>query len=537
MLDALFVILLLGRPAAAAEAADAGASLRGRERALHALDRLGYGPRPGDVEKVEALGVDAWIDRQLQPERIADAALEAKLKDFPVLTMSGSQLMDAYPLPKKADPAMAMGKPGEVDRELAAARLLRAVDSERQLDAVLTDFWFNHFNVSSAKGPVKWLVVPYERDVIRPHMYGKFRDLLGAVAKSPAMLIYLDNAQSSIDARYAPLSSRPAIDEMESRMAARANGKGRTKLGLNENYARELLELHTLGVDGGYKQKDVTELARILTGWTVARPNARNGLEDLAFRFDARRHDPGSKVFLGTPYFGGGQDEGERALDRLARHPSTARFIATKLCRRFVADDPPPELVARVAKRFRETDGDLRQTYRALFTDPIFWQKRWFRAKVRTPLEFVAAAARATGADVRDPARAAGLLNALGMPLYRCEPPTGWPDRAEPWVNMGALLTRLRIAQDLFSMRPNAPLSADPEAALGSAPRGDGKALLGRLEGAYLGGVVSSRTQASLERRLDDPEISRARLDDRARDYRVDRLAALVLGAPDFERR
>jgi uncharacterized protein (DUF1800 family) len=519
-------------------------SLSGRERVLHALNRLGYGPRPGEVEKIEALGVDAWVERQLNPERIPDADVEARLRAAPLLQMSGAELMTAYPQAKKNVDGMGLGKPGEVARELAAARILRGVYSERQFDAVLTDFWFNHFNISAEKAADRWLVVPYERDVIRPHMYGKFRDLLGAVAHSPAMLVYLDNAQSSIDARYAPLSERPRIDAMEEKMAAR--GKGPRRLGLNENYAREMLELHTLGVDGGYTQKDVTELARILTGWTIARPNPRNGLTDVAFHFDARRHDPGVKVFLGQTYVGAGQTEGERALDRLSRNPSTARFIATKLCRRFVADDPPPALVARVARRFRETDGDLRETYRALFTDAEFWNKSHFRAKVRTPLEFVLASLRATGAEIRDPSGAPeprapppapGILNQLGMPLYRCEPPTGWPDRAEPWVNAGALLARLRYAQGLFADRANSPAVADPAAPLGNTPREDGRALLAAYEKAYLGGVVSDRTREALERRLDDPEISRARLDDRARDYRVERLAALVLGAPDFERR
>jgi uncharacterized protein (DUF1800 family) len=534
MLGTLALSLLLVRPAAA-DAPPSDPPLSGRERALHALDRLGYGPRPGEADKVAAQGVDAWVERQLRPESIPDADLETRLKAFPVLTMTGAQLLDAYPLPKKDVAGMAAGKPREVSRELVAARVLRGVYSERQLDAVLTDFWFNHFNVSAEKGQVRWLVVPYERDVIRPHMYGKFRDLLGAVAHSPAMMVYLDNAQSSIDARYAPLSAQARIGRMEARMSAA--GKGPKRLGLNENYARELLELHTLGVDGGYTQKDVTELARILTGWGVARPNRHNGLTDVEFRFDARRHDPGGKVFLGEPYTGAGEAEGERALDRLARHPSTAHFIALKLCRRFVADDPPPELVARVAARFRATDGDLRETYRALFTDPAFWSRSRFRSKVRTPLEFVIASLRATGADVRDPEKAVGVLNQLGMPLYRCEPPTGWPDRAEPWVNAGALLARLRYAQALFVDRPKSPAVADATAPLAGVARGDGRALLAAYEAAYLGGVVSSRTSGALERRLDDPEISRARLDDDARNYRLDRLAALVLGAPDFERR
>jgi uncharacterized protein (DUF1800 family) len=508
-----------------------------RERALQALNRLGYGPRPGDLEKVQAMGVDAWIEAQLQPDRIPDAAVESRLKTYPSLLMTGSQLMDAYPNPKRRLLLGFMGdaKPKDVAVQMAAAKILRADLSERQLQEVLTDFWFNHFNVSAAKDQDKWLFIPYERDVIRPRLFGKFRDLLGAVAHSPAMLVYLDNFQSTIDARYAPVGAREDIAEMEGAMSK--NPKGRKKLGLNENYARELLELHTLGVDGGYSQKDVTELARILTGWTIERPNKKNGVADVQFRFNRRMHDPGGKVLLGQPYVWAGEDEGEKALDRLARDPHTAHFIALKLCRRFLADDPPANVVDRVAERFRATDGDLRETYRALFTSPEFWQKRFFRSKVKTPLEFVASALRATGAEIRDPEKVAQGVSGLGMPLYRCEPPTGWPDRAEPWVNAGALIARLKAAQGLFNHGPNAPASASADSALGDADRGDGRALLRRLSAAYLGGVAADRTMELLEKRLDDPEISNARLDDSGRRYRVDRLAALVLGAPDFERR
>jgi len=369
-------------------------------------------------------------------------------------------------------------------------------------------------------------------------VFGKFRDLLGAVAHSPAMLVYLDNFQSTIDARYAPVGAREDIAEMEGAMSK--NAKGRRKLGLNENYARELLELHTLGVDGGYTQKDVTELARILTGWTIDRPNKKNRetVTDVQFRFNRRMHDPGGKVLLGEPYAWKGEAEGEQALDRLARDPHTAHFLALKLCRRFVADAPPAELVDRVAKRFHDTDGDLRETYRAIFSSPEFREKRFFRAKVKTPLEFVASSLRATGAEIRDPEKVARSVDGLGMPLYRCEPPTGWPDRAEPWVNAGALIARLKAAQNLFNnKRPDAPVSATPDAAIGDADRGDGRALTLRLTDAYLGGVVAPRTWEALLKRLDDPEISGARLDDQNKKYRVDRLAALVLGAPDFERR
>ena len=537
----LAAVLLCASLASAADAPPAPQPLMtDRERALQALNRLGYGPRPGDLEKVEAMGVGAWIELQLRPDRIPDAAVDERLKAYPSLTMSGAQLMDAYPNMRRKrllgifDDAK---PPKDVVREMSAAKLLRADLSERQLQEVLTDFWYNHFNVSAAKNQDRWLFIPYERDVIRPRVFGKFRDLLGAVAHSPAMLIYLDNDQSTIDARYAPVGAQEDIAEMEGAMSK--GGKGRRKLGLNENYARELLELHTLGVDGGYTQKDVTELARILTGWTIERPNKKNArtVADVQFRFNRRMHDPGGKVLLGEPYVWSGEAEGEKALDRLARDPHTAHFIALKLCRRFLSDAPPAELVARVARRFHDTDGDLRETYRALFAAPEFWQKRFFRAKIKTPLEFVASALRATGAEVRDPEKVARSLDGLGMPLYRCEPPTGWPDRAEPWVNAGALVARLKAAQSLFNLRPDAPVSASPDAAVGDADRGDGRALVLRLTDAYLGGVVVERTLDALFRRLDDPEISGSRLDDERRTYRLDRLGALVLGAPDFERR
>jgi uncharacterized protein (DUF1800 family) len=542
MIGMLFAAVVLGASLAAAAAPPAPQPLMtGRERALQVLNRLAYGPRPGDLEKVEAEGVDAWTERQLHPESIPDAAVEERLKAFPSLAMTGAQLMNAYPNMRRRRMLglLAAPKPKDMVAEAAAAKLLRAVESERQLQEVLTDFWFNHFNVSAAKNEDRWLFIPYERDVIRPRVLGKFRDLLGAVAHSPAMLVYLDNFQSTIDARYAPAGAQEEIAEMEGAMTKGANGKGRRKLGLNENYARELLELHTLGVDGGYTQKDVTELARILTGWTIERPNKKNpaAVRDVGFRFNRRMHDPGTKVFLGETYAWSGEAEGEKALDRLAADPHTAHFLALKLCRRFLSDVPPEDVVDRVAQRFTETGGDLRETYRAIFSSPEFRQKRFFRAKVKTPFEFVASALRVTGAEIRDPEKAARWLDGQGMPPYRCEPPTGWPDRAEPWVNAGALVARLKAAQNLFNRRPDAPASASPDAALAGADRKDGRALVLRLTKAYLGGEVGERTLAALDKRVDDPEISGARLDDKHRSYRLDRLGALVLGAPDFERR
>ncbi|MDE2491391.1 MAG: DUF1800 domain-containing protein, partial [Elusimicrobia bacterium] len=460
--------LLLGASLSAAAAPRAAAPLDRRERALQVLDRLAYGPRPGDVARVEKIGARAWIARQLRPASIPeDPSLEARLRAYPELRMTAEQLIEAYPPPKRAAAmtdaagrAAPLGRPGDVGRDLAAAKILRAVYSRRQLQEVLTDFWFNHFNVSAGKDADQWLVLPYERDVIRPRVFGKFRDLLGAVAHSPAMLVYLDNASSTIDPRYAPEGAQQDLADMEKAMER--NSRGRRRLGLNENYARELMELHTLGVDGGYTQKDVIALARILTGWTVRRPNPKNKdkVKEVEFFFARRLHDPGDKVFLGRTYTWQGEAEGEKALDVLASSPQTAHHLALELCRRFVADDPPPALVDRVARTFLRTGGDLTATYRAIFDSPEFWSRRDFRAKVKTPLEYVVSALRASGADVRDPARVAGWVAQLGMPLYRCEPPTGWPDVAAPWVSSGALLDRLRLALALFGRNPRAPASA-----------------------------------------------------------------------------
>jgi uncharacterized protein (DUF1800 family) len=521
----LATALLLVLPLSAADLPPA--RMTERERAIHALDRLAYGPRPGEVDKVLAEGVDAWIARQLRPETIDDSALDAKLRGFRSLTMSAAGLYNDYP-DKKARLMGLFGsgrKPQEVAQELAAAKVLRAVESERQLQEVMTDFWFNHFNVSAQKNQLRWLVSPYERETIRPRVLGKFRDLLGAVARSPGMLVYLDNFQSTIDARYAPAGAQEDISEMEEKMSGNGKNKGRAKLGLNENYARELMELHTLGVDGGYTQKDVTELARILTGWSLDRPNKNNRLKDFEFKFKRRMHDPGAKVLLGVPFPWSGESEGDKALDLLANHPATARFIALKLCRRFVADEPPSDLVDRVAARFRESDGDIRETLKTLFADPAFSERRFFRSKVKTPLEFTASALRATRAEVRVPLKVAQAIGNMGEPLYQCEPPTGWPDRAAPWVNAGALLARMRAAAALFNGNQDAAASADAGALLGGAdPRSKGKVVSAFVD-AFLGGEVSDRTRAAILARLDHPGMS------------VDKIAALVIGSPEFQRR
>ena len=422
---------------------------------LHVLNRLGFGPRPGEVERVRQIGLQQYIDQQLHPERIPDSGMSARLERLPTVRMSSREIAVEYALPAMAakrerkqaakgataprdagDPPMpspAQQRANRVVLDLAEQKVLRAVYSERQLEEVLADFWFNHFNVDARKGPDRFLLTEYEREAIRPRVLGTFRDLLVATAKSPAMLFYLDNWESA----------DPAGPHAGRRETGRAGGP-RTR-GLNENYGRELMELHTLGVDGGFTQKDVTEVARSLTGWTIQRPRLGGG-----FRFDPRRHDAGRKVVLGHVIeAGGGIEDGERVLDILASHPSTARFIATKLARRFVSDSPPPALVDRAAARFRDTGGDLREVLRTILTSPEFLAPDAIGAKAKTPFEFVVSALRATGADVQDARPLVRAVRELGMPLYQCQPPTGYTDTADAWINAGALVGRINFSVEL----------------------------------------------------------------------------------------
>jgi uncharacterized protein (DUF1800 family) len=410
---------------------------------VHTLNRMTFGATDRDVERVRAIGLDRYIDQQLHPERLNDAAMRERLQPLTTLTMSSRQLAEKYEQPlletrrqrkesgdNEPAPAqrMAQRAANGVLVELSQQKILRAVYSERQLEEVLTDFWFNHFNIDARKGPERFLLTEYERDVIRPHVFGKFRDLLGATAKSPAMLFYLDNWIS--------------VDPNAPALANRAQSQQSQRRGLNENYARELMELHTLGVDGGYTQKDVTEVARAFTGWSIDRPREGGG-----FRFQPRLHDPGKKVVLGdTIGAGGGESDGERVLDLLAKHPSTATFIATKLARRFVSDVPPTGLVERAAARFRETDGDLREVVRTILVSKEFRSAEAVNAKAKTPFEFMVSALRTAGTDVRDARPYVRTMQELGMPLYLCQPPTGYADLADAWINAGALVARMNVA-------------------------------------------------------------------------------------------
>ena len=499
---------------------------------VHALSRLGFGPRPGDLARVRALGLERWIDSQLTPARLDDSECVDRLRGLPTLTLSTGALQRAYPrLDKDTREMLKTGamsrrealerfpadkRPARITAELAAARLVRAVESEQQLQEVMVDFWFNHFNVHAGKGEVRWYVTSYERDVIRPHALGRFPELLRATARHPAMLFYLDNW----------LSTRPDF------VVGAGPNRGR-RAGLNENYARELMELHTLGVDGGYTQRDVTEVARAFTGWTIDRPR-----EDARFVFRPRMHDSGPKVVLGSRVAGGGQGDGEQVLDLLARHPATARFIAGKLVRRFVADEPPPALVERVAATFRATDGDIRQMLRTIVAAPEFWSPDARRAKIKKPVEYVASAARAVGAhvDVRGGEALARAAAEIGEPLYDAQPPTGYPDRAEAWVNAGALLARMNFALALTQGR--LPGVSVVVSGLVADSRSSPDAALERLLEVVLHGQATAETHTVLAAQLGDPQIRRQTADDRgpaAPD--IEKLAALVIGSPEFQRR
>ena len=481
------------------------AGLTQREAAVHLLSRLTHGPRPGDVEALLAMGMEAWLEAQLAGN-LADEELERELQVFPALTMDNRSLFNTYPPPgavlMKAVKEEAISKQaaedpkahraeirafarengiksqGELDRQLIGQKILRAAIAENQLREVLTGFWFNHFTVSIRKNQVRPFALAYERDAIRPHALGNFRELLGATAKHPAMLLYLDNAASvanpgSTTAMEANLRNMAGEGGFRGRMAqrqlkkqAKRNQKRDARnrpSGLNENYARELLELHTLGVDGGYSQTDVTEAARVLTGWTVypadpaRRAKVRQRLErakavgfvrqeDFLFRADA--HDAGSKRILGNHFPPGqGLEEGERLLDLLANHPATARFIATKLARHFVMDQPPASLVDRMAKAFTTSGGEIPAVIRAMVQAPEFWSPEARANKVKTPFEYAVSTVRAVDGELIAYRGLTGWIKKMGQPLYRAPAPNGFSDQGAHWITSGTLVYRLRFAE------------------------------------------------------------------------------------------
>ena len=592
------VIALAILPAAAKKVTDPFRTpLSKDQRLTHATERLGFGTRPGDLDRIRQLGLDRWIDDQLNPERIAEnPILEEKLRPLTSLQMDNAALVKNYPPPpvvkamydggaplptdpltraavelqlerykvkksedgkqdkleSKPDPAVVReallqvlapeqvatlrnGKPDEkrallasldenttnqlllampinmrrglipiaspetrrkimllttpqqiIPYDLNEAKLMRAIYSNRQLAELMDDFWYNHFNVYIDKGADKTLVTAYERDAIRPNIFGTFRQLLQATAQSPAMLFYLDNWES-----VAPDTSvRPGA---------------KRKRGLNENYARELLELHTLGVDGGYTQQDIIEVARCFTGWTIRAP--RQGGD---FFYNDRVHDKGSKTVLGvTIAAGGGKDDAEKVLDILAKHPSTARFISRKLAMRFVADDPPQSLIDRMSTKFLATSGDIREVMKAMITSPEFNSQGAFRSKIKTPFEMTVSAIRALDANVETATAVAQRLNELGEPLYKKVEPTGYPSKNSEWMNSSALLGRMNFALALTQGKLN------------------GIAVPANRLNLTLSTPLSVATKDTLAKAIEgQPEAQQPAL-----------TAGLLLGSPEFQRR
>jgi uncharacterized protein (DUF1800 family) len=474
------------------------------QQIIHALNRLTFGPRPGDAQKVRAMGLDKWVDLQLHPERIDDRSLEKFVQRYNILNQDQNDLLrefniaqrerrqarreagDSAMRPDRSDPALqqiAVNR-RRVMGELQSSRVARAVAGNRQLEEVMTDFWLNHFNIYAQKGPPEaYYLAEYEQDVVRPRALGKFRDLLEAVAKSPAMLFYLDNARSMAD------SSRPRLSRMR-RDAARPAALGR---GLNENYGRELLELHTLGVDGGYTQQDVINVARALTGWTI-RPPATGG----GFIFRPEMHDAGEKIVLGHKLKAGrGIEDGEDVLDIVARHPSTAKYVATKLARRFISDNPPQGVIDRAAQVFLKTDGDIRETLRTIITSNEFYSQQAFRAKVKSPFEVVVSAMRAMNAEPDSTPRTALMIAYLGQPIYGHQAPNGYPETGDAWMNTGAILNRINFGIAAAANRiPGARVNAIPGLdTLGNAPRAK---QVDAVVSVLLGGSASPDTRAVL---------------------------------------
>ena len=558
---------------------------------LHALNRLAYGPRPGDVERIRQMGLERWINQQLDPQTLDDSELDSRLDNkYATLRMSPRELAENFPTaaeiakregeskqeaieqleqkrraasaqmaqaidagdPSSDNAQMALARiqgPGRIVADLSMAKLDRAIYSQRQLEAVMEDFWFNHFNVFAGKGADRWLLTSYVRDTIRPHTMGKFQDLLIATAKSPAMLFFLDNW----------LSVDPIAFQQSRRQAALGRGRfqgifagglapdprtfpapdGRIpnqrpkqqERGINENYGREVMELHTVGVDAGYTQQDVIEMAKCLTGWTVREPR-----RDPAYVFKPEFHSAGKKVVMGHTFDYGDERDGVEALKMLANDPHTAKFISTELARHFVSDNPPALLVNRMAANYQETGGDIRSLLHTMIYSPEFWSKQAYRAKVKTPFELVASTARALQADVGVSLPLELWVTRIGEPLFLCQPPTGYSDKAATWVNTGALLNRLNFALALATGKvPGTTVSLQPM--FGDGAGTDPELALERSVELFLDGQVDASTRGTLEARLGDPQVVEATLDDPVKQVNEGLLAGLVLGTPEFQRR
>jgi uncharacterized protein (DUF1800 family) len=502
------------------------------QQIIQALARLTFGPRPGDVLKVRAMGLDKWIDQQLHPEKIDDRANEQFVASYGILHQDQNDLLKQYAEEQRAKREVKRDKTAAMDAgdsmavrkeqqqrlngrrqvvgQLQSSRVARAVGSERQLQEVMTDFWENHFNIYAQKGaPEPYYLADFDENVIRPNALGKFRDLLEAVAKSPAMLFYLDNARSMADStrptlagrnaggvralpmRRRPLAAMRAAEQMQRQQQQQQVAKQRP--GLNENYGRELLELHTLGVDGGYTQQDVINVARAFTGWTI-RPPAQGG----GFIFRPQVHDAGEKVVLGHRLAAGrGEQDAEDVLDILAKSPATARFISFKLARHFVSDSPSTALVDRATQVYLKTDGDIREVVRTIVTSPEFFSQRAFHSKVKTPFEVVASAARALDAAPDSTPRSAQLIAYLGQPIFGHQAPNGWPETGDAWMNTGAILNRINFGMAAAAGRlPGVDIRAVP--ALDSVKAAPRDRQVDAVVATILNGMVSPDTRAVL---------------------------------------
>src|SRR5213596_320154 len=503
-----------------------------RDSALHALNRLAYGPRPGEVDSVARIGVMRWIDQQLDPDRIDDAALQRREREFKILSYDREDLAQRFrdvqrerqrlqreraanaDTIRPADLPKPMREFRELGGELQQLAIVRATLSERQLREVMVDFWTNHFNVFVGKGADRFLLPSYIEQTIRPRVLGRFEDLLIATAESPAMLFYLDNAQSVAPGSAPPRPFRPfspffgrrrfGMNEMpEDRRRQRPTG-------INENYARELLELHTLGVDGGYTQQDVIEVARIFTGWSIEPPERGAG-----FVFRDWAHDHGTKHVFGLTFQDDGKDEGIRLLKFLATQHATMHHVSAKLCARFVADEPPDGCVDAAVAAWQTSRGDMRAVLRAIFTSPDFWTSQAVASKVKTPFEFVVSALRATAIEPDDTPRLAQLVARLGEPLYQQPAPTGYAETEAHWVNSGALLARMNAAMMLARDCATIPTIEDHSR------------LVDVVNEQLLGGTMSAHTRTVILEQLTDimdPTQARALA------------VGLALGGPDFQK-
>jgi uncharacterized protein (DUF1800 family) len=594
--------LLLVSPGASARAQEGIPA--DRDEIVHVLNRITFGPRPGDVEAVEKIGLHNFIEQQLHPETIDDSATDEALAGFDLLQMSPQQLSDIFDNERKkaqerqkllAAAAAANGQ-GQIDpntaqpppppqpglagklagqaakanevrsavavAQLEQAKLVRAIDSNRQLQEVLVDFWGNHFNIDVKKGPDRVLKVVDDRDVIRPHIWGSFHDLLEASAKSPAMLFYLDNATNTVGHNVTPreqmLTERIHDQMMENGNAALAPPVpqvGTKKGGINENYAREIMELHTLGVDGGYTQQDVQEVARCFTGWSFDRQTG-------SFVFRPRQHDNGAKVVLGHQIpAGGGQQDGEMVLDILCSNPATAHRISLLLCERFVSDTPPPALVDRVAGVFTQTGGNLRKVTEAILTSPEFLSPANYNNKIKSPLEFAVSAVRASGSTItplppapydriREAMEGGAILGRgaaadrlaklprqslnwhiydLGEPLFACTPPTGYSEVSKFWVSPGALIERLNFAMALTQQKLS-DVRFDSQNILGGIDVDKPDAVLNQCVSVLLQNNISDTTRKVLEQSA-LPAANESKTVDPSK------LIALMIGSPEFQRK